>query len=84
MVFRNTGMPQPVFRPIQLAIEEVGALRDEQADATPAVISQRILDRLAIEYEDLPDGGVEPLMSELSRRILGEVPGTAKPKLKRA
>jgi uncharacterized protein (DUF2336 family) len=78
MVFRNTGMPQPMFRPIQLAIQEIGALRRERADATPGEISQRILDRLAVEYEDLPEGGLEPLMSELSRRILGERPGKGK------
>jgi uncharacterized protein (DUF2336 family) len=84
MVFRNTGMPQPMFRPIQLAIQEVGALRRERADATPGEISQRILDRLAVEYEDLPGGGLEPLMSELSRRILGDRPGKVKLKPVRA
>ena len=78
MVFRNTAMPQPMFRPIQLAIEEVGALRGERADATAAEISQRILDRLAAEYDDLPGGGLERVMSELSRRILGDRPGKAK------
>ncbi len=78
MVFRNTAMPQPMFRPIQLAIEEVGALRGERADATAAEISQRILDRLAVEYEDLPDGGLERFLSELSRRIVDDRPGRAK------
>ena len=80
MVFRNTGMPQPMFRPIQLAIEQVSALHEESPMAAAAEISRRIVDRLVIEYEGLPDGGLEPLMSELSRRILGDVPGAAKRK----
>ena len=78
MVFRNTGMPQPMFRPIQLAIEQVGTLREESPAAAAAEISRRIVDRLVIEYEGLPDGSLESLMSELSRRILGDVPGAAK------
>ena len=77
MVFRNTGMPQPMFRPIQLAIEQVSELRKESPMAAAAEISRRIVDRLVIEYEGLPDGGLEPLMSELSRRVLGDVAGTA-------
>ena len=80
MVFRNTGMPQPMFRPIQLAIEQVSALREVSPAAAAAEISRRIVDRLVIEYEGLPDGGLEPLMSELSRRILGDVPSAAKRK----
>ncbi len=80
MVFRNTGMPQPMFRPIQLAIEQVGTLRGESPTATAAEISRRIVDRLVIEYEGLPDGGLESLMSELSRRILGDVPNAVKRK----
>ncbi len=77
MVFRNTGMPQPMFRPIQLAIEQVSELRKESPMAAAAEISRRIVDRLVIEYEGLPEGGLEPLMSELSRRILGDVSGAA-------
>ena len=80
MVFRDTGMPQPMFRPIQLTIEEVGALREESPTAEAAEISRRIVDRLVSEYDGLPEGGLEPLMSELSRRILGDVPGAAKRK----
>jgi uncharacterized protein (DUF2336 family) len=80
MVFRNTGMPQPVFRPIQLAIEEVGALRAITPEAAADEISGRIVERLVTEYEGLPEGGLEPLMSELSRRILGDTPGAAKRK----
>lgn len=80
MVFRDTGMPQPMFRPIQLAIEEIGALRENSPAAEAAEISRHIVDRLVREYEGLPDGGLEPLMSELSRRILGDIPGAAKHK----
>jgi hypothetical protein len=80
MVFRNTGMPQLMFRPIQLTIEEVGVLREESPTAEAAEISRRIVDRLVIEYDGLPEGGLEPLMSELSRRILADVPGAAKRK----
>jgi uncharacterized protein (DUF2336 family) len=80
MVFRNTGMPQPMFRPIQLAIEEVAALRSDRGDPASAEISRRVLDRLSAEFEIQPDGGVEALMSELSRRILGDLPGGPKRK----
>lgn len=80
MVFRNTAMPQPMFRPIQLAIEEVSALREVSPEPAAAEISRRVVDRLVIEYDGLPDGGLEPLMSELSRRILGDAPGAAKRK----
>jgi len=78
MVFRNTGMPQPMFRPIQLGIEEVSALRKESPEAGPAEISRRIVDRLVVEFEGLPEDGLEPLMSELSRRVLGDIPGASR------
>jgi uncharacterized protein (DUF2336 family) len=80
MVFRNTGMPQPMFRPIQLGIEEIRTLRAASPAPTAAEISCRIVDRLVEEYEGLPNGGLEPLMSELSRRVLGDIPGAARRK----
>ena len=84
MVFRNTAMPPPVFRPIQLGIEEVGAARKANADVTADEISGCIVRRLAAEYEFSPEIGLEALMSELSARVLGDGPGKTTRKRARA
>ncbi len=71
MLFRNTGLPNEMFRAIKVAMAEVNAIRSQDSGPWRKEYGARIVQRLVEEYDDLAPTDIDSVLSQLSHRILG-------------
>lgn len=71
MLFRNTGLPNEMFRAVKVAMDEVNAIRILERGPWQKEFGARIVQRLVEEYDDLAPTDIDSVLSQLSHRILG-------------
>lgn len=70
MVFRNTGLPQPLFRPIKLALEIVEATAEVGKKPDRHGLSRAIVACWVKNFEGLQAGPPEKVVASLADRLL--------------
>ena len=77
MVFRNTGLPQPLFRPIKLALEIVDAAAETGKPPDRHGLSRKILACWVDNYDGLQAGPPEKVVASLAGRLFESEAGGA-------
>jgi len=73
MIFRNTGLPNEMFRAIKIAMDEINSVKQEDPKGWHLTFAERIVQRLLEEYEHLSIAGGDNVLSRLSHGILGDI-----------
>jgi uncharacterized protein (DUF2336 family) len=70
-LYERSKLPAELFRAFRAALDVVAELRNSGQEAWTAAHTQMILDRVMKEYDEACPAGLEFLLSQMSRRILG-------------
>lgn len=70
-LYEKARLPAELFRAFRAALDVIGELRDGGQDVWSPTQTQLILDRVMHEYDEVCPSGLEYLLSQMSRRILG-------------
>jgi uncharacterized protein (DUF2336 family) len=70
-LYEKARLPAELFRAFRAARDVVAELRDGGQDVWSPAHTQLILDRVMREYDEACPSGLEYLLSQMSRRILG-------------
>jgi uncharacterized protein (DUF2336 family) len=70
-LYERSKLPPELFRAFRAAVDVVAELRDGGQEAWTAAHTQLILDRVMKEYDEACPAGLEFLLSQMSRRMLG-------------
>jgi len=70
-LYEKARLPAELFRAFRAALDVVAEWRDGGHDAWTPAHTQMILDRVMREYDEVCPAGLEFLLSQMSRRVLG-------------
>lgn len=70
-LYEKSRLPHELFRAFRAALDVIGQLRDDGQIVWSPPHTQLILDRVMREYDEVCPAGLEYLLSQMSRRILG-------------
>ena len=70
-LYEKTRLPAELYRAFRAALDVIGELRDGGQDVWSPAHTQMILDRVMRDYDEACPAGLEHLLSQMSRRILG-------------
>jgi len=70
-LYEKARLPAELSRAFRAALDVVGEWRDGGQDAWTPAHTQMILDRVMREYDEVCPAGLEFLLSQMSRRMLG-------------
>jgi uncharacterized protein (DUF2336 family) len=70
-LYEKTRLPGELYRAFRAALDVIGELRDGGQDVWSPAHTQMILDRVMRDYDEACPAGLEHLLSQMSRRILG-------------
>jgi uncharacterized protein (DUF2336 family) len=70
-LYDRSKLPAELFRAFRAALDVVAELRDGGQEAWTSAHTQIILDRVMKEYDEACPAGLEFLLSQMSRRVLG-------------
>lgn len=70
-LYEKARLPAELFRAFRAALDVVGEWRESGPDAWTPAHTQMILDRVMREYDEVCPSGLEFLLSQMSRRMLG-------------
>ena len=70
-LYEKARLPAELFRAFRAALDVIGELRDGGQDVWSPTHTQLILDRVMRAYDEVCPSGLEYLLSQMSRRILG-------------
>jgi hypothetical protein len=70
-LYEKARLPAELFRAFRAALDVVGEWRDGGQDTWTQAHTQMILDRVMHEYDEVCPSGLEFLLSQMSRRMLG-------------
>ncbi len=70
-LYERSKLPPELFRAFRAALDVIADLRDGTQEAWTPAHTQMILDRVMKEYDEACPAGLEFLLSQMSRRMLG-------------
>jgi uncharacterized protein (DUF2336 family) len=70
-LYEKAKLPGELYRAFRAALDVVGELRDAGHETWTPANTQMILDRVMKEYDEVCPAGLEFLLSQMSRRMLG-------------